>query len=867
MKKILVLLSALAFSCISVAQPVSKNQQLMDACHEGDYTLMTELINQGADIFSNQNTDSLPFIFYYLYFIDKYDITRYQMDLNIPVFMACIQQGLDVFAPIKAENCPAAVNIAGSSHIELIPADLIIRLFSFDIFENDIVQSIKMGRFKNTPDKKGNTALHYAALGNASIEIFQALVSAGCDVNAKNLQGNTPLHVCAESLDNDTIATFLVQHEADVNATNLRGYTPLALAYNNIPVARLLITNGAELNKPVNDSVSGPMFFYCYNIAFPDDHLFRIFRNAAIVDETTEDINNALDDNLDVLKLAIEHGFDVFKEIHGTVLNPQTMIVFDEISWDEYLIDTMIVEQYSFYPYYLLSRNQKIEENEANIIKNINSGLYKGQDIAGNTALHYVAVVGNSLPIVNALINNKFEINARNKQGMTPLLYFACPDSLGDYTLEVKAKDLSIANTLIRAGADFEYTPSSSLGSFAFYIFDAIDHTEKFYNRFSEYPKDELFSIIKLMISDGLHVFQPLSYHSTYLDYVVMYGEYDDVVESALTINIDITIYPYWTIVKHNKCLEFENEIITKLDAAMCMTPDEFGNTALHIAAAVGNSIPIIKAILDLGADVNARNMEGVDVLHAYTFPSIIIWDEAINHIHDFSIAKMLIEAGAEVNVSDRPVYFPLMACVLGALSEQADNGFTDFYKYEADSLLNILLLAVNNGFNVFDPIILKFDKVEQYTSTDMYGEMVVYDSVVEIEKTYIPYEIITHFDVFSDFEKAILKQLKSTHPCDSFTSDQLTPLHIASGYGCSTKIVNLLIKKSCDVNSNDIDGNTPLHAAAMNPLGLPIVKMLISAKTDAGVIDKNGHNPEQVARMAKNLESADFLKAQLDKK
>nr|MBP7463232.1 ankyrin repeat domain-containing protein [Bacteroidales bacterium] len=643
-----------------------------------------------------------------------------------------------------------------------------------------------------------------------------------------------------------------------------------------------------------------------------------------------------------------------------------------------------------------------------------------------------------------------------------PLLYFACPDSLGDYTLEVKAKDLSIANTLIRAGADFEYTPSSSLGSFAFYIFDAIDHTEKFYNRFSEYPKDELFSIIKLMISDGLHVFQPLSYHSTYLDYVVMYGEYDDVVESALTINIDITIYPYWTIVKHNKCLEFENEIITKLDAAMCMTPDEFGNTALHIAAAVGNSIPIIKAILDLGADVNARNMEGVDVLHAYTFPSIIIWDEAINHIHDFSIAKMLIEAGAEanyadtiesfslmscvlialegdsdtrynhfcnyskdslfnllllavnhgfnilkplkfeypnvvqmarenewgelivfdtvfmvpeeyiplhalfsyenmssfepiilqqiqegkyigideygnsalhyavslsnshpiiralidskidlnsknnmgvdvleaftfpslinwennnpqkhdfsiaqmlieagagVNIPDRPVYFPLMACVLGALSEQADNGFTDFYKYEADSLLNILLLAVNNGFNVFDPIILKFDKVEQHTAIDMYGEMVVYDSVVEIEKTYIPYEIITHFDVFSDFEKAILKQLKSTHPCDSFTSDQLTPLHIASGYGCSTKIVNLLIKKSCDVNSNDIDGNTPLHAAAMNPLGLPIVKMLISAKADAGVIDKNGHNPEQVARMAKNLESADFLKAQLDKK
>jgi len=114
-------------------------------------------------------------------------------------------------------------------------------------------------------------------IGLNNIEVFKFLVSAGADVNAKTKDGEFPLDLChfksemvatptdpwgdvfllhfAVFARNIDIVKCLVSAGADVNAKNVEGRTPLHFA-RNIDIVKCLVSAGADVNaKTVADSI------------------------------------------------------------------------------------------------------------------------------------------------------------------------------------------------------------------------------------------------------------------------------------------------------------------------------------------------------------------------------------------------------------------------------------------------------------------------------------------------------------------------------------------------------------------------------------------------------------------------------------
>jgi TonB family protein len=144
-----------------------------------------------------------------------------------------------------------------------------------------IVLLIKYGADQNIKEQRGNTPLdialsenntelaeflrsrgstsgaadsiHVAAeLGN--IEAVKLLLDAGVDINEKDIDGWTPL-LYAVGRDK-IIVEFLIANGADVGPIQ-NGLTPLSRA-NNIEIAKLLISNGADVNAS-DDRKSTPL--------------------------------------------------------------------------------------------------------------------------------------------------------------------------------------------------------------------------------------------------------------------------------------------------------------------------------------------------------------------------------------------------------------------------------------------------------------------------------------------------------------------------------------------------------------------------------------------------------------------------------
>ncbi|MYI67020.1 MAG: hypothetical protein F4107_13950, partial [Gemmatimonadetes bacterium] len=74
-----------------------------------------------------------------------------------------------------------------------------------------------------------------------------ALIEAGADPNLRDAEGDTPLHLAGEVFDT-ALVSLLTDAGADVNARNDRGETPLVAArsHANEPVARKLLDLGAD---------------------------------------------------------------------------------------------------------------------------------------------------------------------------------------------------------------------------------------------------------------------------------------------------------------------------------------------------------------------------------------------------------------------------------------------------------------------------------------------------------------------------------------------------------------------------------------------------------------------------------------------
>jgi ankyrin repeat protein len=97
------------------------------------------------------------------------------------------------------------------------------------------------------------------------VEVVNALIATGADVNKASNDGSTPMY-SASSQGHLEVVQALIAAGADVNKANNDGYTPMFLTshYGHLEVVQALIAAGADVNKASNHG-STPICWASYD--------------------------------------------------------------------------------------------------------------------------------------------------------------------------------------------------------------------------------------------------------------------------------------------------------------------------------------------------------------------------------------------------------------------------------------------------------------------------------------------------------------------------------------------------------------------------------------------------------------------------
>ncbi|KAJ1389823.1 Ankyrin repeat [Sesbania bispinosa] len=169
------------------------------------------------------------------------DLFKAAEEGNSSIFEAVSPQTLSKALSLRNEDARSLLHVAASSgHSQLWLGiyQVVKILLSADASAGVI----------NSADEEGWAPLHSAA-SIGSLEIVEALLSKGADVNLKNDGGRTALHYAA-SKGWLKIAEILISHDAKINIKDKFGCTPLhrAASTGKSELCELLIEEGAEVD-------------------------------------------------------------------------------------------------------------------------------------------------------------------------------------------------------------------------------------------------------------------------------------------------------------------------------------------------------------------------------------------------------------------------------------------------------------------------------------------------------------------------------------------------------------------------------------------------------------------------------------------
>lgn len=115
---------------------------------------------------------------------------------------------------------------------------------------------INTGFNLNSVDRGGKTILHICDCASAATvrravcsQLFELLITAGADVNVKDISGKTPLYP-AIAAGWDRYIERLLKAGADVNVRDIYGWTPLhyAVRYRKSKIIRIIVDAGGDIN-------------------------------------------------------------------------------------------------------------------------------------------------------------------------------------------------------------------------------------------------------------------------------------------------------------------------------------------------------------------------------------------------------------------------------------------------------------------------------------------------------------------------------------------------------------------------------------------------------------------------------------------
>ena len=289
--------------------------------------------------------------------------------------------------------------------------------------EQEIIDAINDGANIHAVDNNKTNALMIISM-TPKIDVLKMLIDHGADVNSSNNTGTTPLLIAVNNNQGANI-NELIENGADVNAVNNKGISPLSMAVmnNKSEYAAQLIEHGADINF-VNKKGASPLLIAIMNN-----------KHDCIKELLKHDVNVLLGTKgekmvIDYARMNLKNKSDLLNEI--------------EAMSKRALMDLC---------------KDKDNGNEDEIMRAVEHGI----DVNGrsskshNTTLIYAAR-NKSARVVEALIENGADVNARNNDGVNALIW------------AVMYNDVDVVRLLVENGGDVEV--EDKFGHDVFYYAD-----------------------------------------------------------------------------------------------------------------------------------------------------------------------------------------------------------------------------------------------------------------------------------------------------------------------------------------------------------------------------------------------------------
>lgn len=472
----------------------------------------------------------------------------------------------------------------------------------------DVQAEFKNKKSINSPDKEGNTALIEAIKAKKDIEILRYLVSNGADVNYKTPKGKSVIEF---ALNDKATLGFLIKSGAKVNPRILADNFPIC---ENHEVLRLLLANGADINAygefgetPLQRIISYAKFDtiitlldlganVLVNNEFGDTVLMEAVFNedpkitqlllqrgaVQIINSGNERygdtalIKAAGKGNIKIVKMLVEHGAKVNLKNNMEETPLMSAVEYPEIL--QFLIskgaDINAVSLNGDTAYTLAVQKAELYENIP--------GYQKSADILKNS--------------------KKNNINARNKDGKTPLIAaFTKPDKL---------------KQLIKQGADVNFPDLNGRTPLMTAVYP-VQHES-----------------IKILLEAGAN---PNLHSKDGKTALMIHIDKPETIELLIKYKADVNAQdkfdrtPLWYVTVFNKLDVFKVLIKHKANPNII---DKRDSTVL-MAAAVNGRIEMVKMLLENGAakTINVKDNKG---------------KTALDYAKDKRIADLLKKYGAK---------------------------------------------------------------------------------------------------------------------------------------------------------------------------------------------------------------------------